>query len=138
MLAAAAVAAVILVLTLVVSPSEGDTLSRLLPAGFTIPGADATSDACLGGVRCQDGHALAFFALALFAAVHVAASWPPAERLRPLTRLLAALVAFALLDELAQQWAGRDPSLADWLADVSGILLGVLLGSQLTRALLRR
>jgi len=137
-LAAASVAVVILVLTLLVSPAEGDTLSRLLPAGLSLAGDDANSDVCVGGLACEDGHALAFLALGLFAAVHVSASWPPSERLRPLARLLVVLVAFAALDEFAQRWAGRDAALADWLADIAGVFLGVILGSQLTRILLRR
>jgi len=138
MLAAVTIAAVIVVLTLVVSPGQGDTLSRLLPSGFTLTGTENASDVCLGGVPCQDGHALAFVALSLFATVHVAASSQPRQRLRPMTRLLVALVAFATFDEFAQRWAGRDPSLADWLADLGGIMLGMLLGVRLARALLRR
>lgn len=138
LLAAVAVAAVIVALTLVVSPGEGDTLSRLLPSGFTLTGTERASDVCLGGVPCQDGHALAFLALSLFAAVHVATSPAPAERLRPMARLLVVLVAFATFDEAAQRWAGRDPSFADWLADLGGILLGMVLGVRLARALLRR
>ncbi|MFN8583911.1 MAG: VanZ family protein [Dehalococcoidia bacterium] len=136
MLAALAVAGVIVVLTLVVSPAEGDPMSRLIPAIFTAS-RSAGADTCVGGIPCQDGHALAFLALALFASVHVAAAWSPRRQLTRLVGLFVLLVAFAAIDEFAQGWTGRDPSFADWLADTAGILLGVLVGAQLTRFLVR-
>lgn len=138
MLAAALVAVLILVVTLVISPAEGDWLSGLLPEAASIHADGASADICIGGIACEDGHALAFLALGVFASVHVASSPLPSRRLRPLVSLVVALVAFAALDEWAQGWAGRDPSMSDWIADVIGVFLGVLLGSQLTRVLLRR
>lgn len=48
-------------------------------------------------------------------------------RLTAGTLLLAVLAAaaFAGLDEWHQQWVGRDPELADWVADAVGLTLGV-------------
>lgn len=140
MFAAALVAVLIVVLTLVVSPAQGDALDRALPSGSgSAPVTAATpTDVCVGGIPCEDGHAFAFLALGCFAAVYVSVSRPPAERVRALATLAAALVAFAAVDEWAQGWAGRDPSFADWTADLVGIALGVVLGSQGTRVLLRR
>jgi VanZ family protein len=43
-----------------------------------------------------------------------------------------------MLDELAQGWTGRDASVDDWLADVSGALLGIVAGSQLARLLVQK
>lgn len=131
------VATVIVVLTLVVSPAEGGSLSQLLPAALSFAGSVSASDSCVGGIPCQDGHALAFLVLALFASVHVAVTWAPRERFRRLVSLLVLLVAFAAGDEFAQGWAGRDPSFADWFADSIGIMVGVIVGPQLTRVLVR-
>lgn len=137
MFTALGVAVVIVVLTLVVSPAQGDGLARLLPTVFTHGGGEAGHDACVGGIPCQDGHAIAFLVLAFFAAVHVSASWPAGHRLLPLVRLVTLLIAFATADEVAQRWAGRSPSVDDWLADLGGIVLGVVLASQITPLLLR-
>ncbi|MEZ4552926.1 MAG: VanZ family protein [Dehalococcoidia bacterium] len=137
MFAALVVAVVIIVLTLLVSPAQDDALARFLPTIVTRTGGEAGHDACIGGIPCQDGHAIAFLVLAFLAAVHVSASWPPGRRVLPLLRLTALLIAFAAADEVAQRWAGRSPSLNDWLADLGGILVGVVLASQVTPALLR-
>lgn len=44
--------------------------------------------------------------------------------------LVPALAIFAGLDELHQAWIpGRDPSVADWVADLAGAVAGVGLGA---------
>jgi len=48
----------------------------------------------------------------------------PASRSNRLLRLAFALGLYALLDEATQPWVGRTASLADFGADVLGILAG--------------
>ncbi len=132
------IAAAIVLLTLVVSPAEGDSLSRLFPGVLPFLGDGTTADACVGGIQCQDGHALAFLVLALSATIHATATRRHAARLWSIAGVFGLLLAFAAADEVAQGWAGRDPSMSDWAADAVGVALGIVLGSQLTRVLSRR
>lgn len=127
----------IVVLTLFVSPGQGDVLGRLFP--FTVPliGSESRYDTCLGGIDCQDGHALAFMALGASLAVLVLAGRRGLRRFAGGAVVLLILVGFAALDELAQGWMGRQPSFDDWLADVSGAVLGLVLGSELARFLVQ-
>jgi hypothetical protein len=77
------------------------------------------------------GHALLFTLLA----AALAAGRPAL----PLLRLAALLVSFALVSEVLQYFApGRTPDLADLLVDLSGIAVGMLLGSCLGRLSARR
>jgi hypothetical protein len=132
------VVGIILMLTLFVSPGEGDALSRLLPGTLPVIGSESGYDACVGGIPCEDGHAFAFIALGASLSLGVLAGsrgWRAALRA---AAALALIMLFATADEVAQHWAGRDASLDDWLADVSGALLGIVMGSQLARLLVQR
>ena len=42
--------------------------------------------------------------------------------------------AFAVVDEWSQQFVGRDTSLADWIADLVGIVAGTVVLAQIGRA----
>ncbi len=68
-------------------------------------------------------HAVAFGILAALAWW----SWPPTEPGRAVRRAatwLAILAAYGAADELLQPLSGRSCELADWIADVVGIVLG--------------
>jgi VanZ family protein len=95
-------------------------------------------DTCLGGIQCEDGHALAFVALGASISVGVLAGRRGWQAARLSLSVLILLMLFAMLDELAQGWTGRDASVDDWLADVSGALLGIVAGSQLARLLVQK
>jgi hypothetical protein len=129
--------ALIVVLTLVVSPADGDSLSRMLPGTVPLIGGEAGYDTCLGGIDCEDGHALAFAALGVSLSAQVMAGRRGVRALAAAVRTLLLLAVFAMLDELAQDWMGRDASIADWLADVAGAFLGVVIGSELARFLVQ-
>lgn len=73
-------------------------------------------------------HVLAFAILALPLAV-------ARPRWIPVTGLL--LAVYGGLIEIIQPWVGRSRDLADWQADLAGILLGSLLGLALRPLLLR-
>ncbi len=73
-------------------------------------------------------HLLAFASLALVASL----GWPPAPRATTLITL--GLMAYGLFIELMQtQLPTRTGSLADWLTDIVGIGLGLLLHRVLRR-----
>jgi VanZ family protein len=90
------------------------------------------------GLDDLQAHFLLFAALGAGAAPGFAAS--DLARRSPRRALLMTLLAFwifAALTELGQgPVEGRDPSLSDWLADMSGALVGFLGGSVLLRLLL--
>lgn len=95
---------------------------------------------CRFGLPCLLGHFLAFGALGVVAAVRFATS-DVARRSpqRVLVMTVLAIWLFAGLDELAQGWVdGRDPSFEDWLADMVGAMLGLVLGSLGLRTLMER
>lgn len=125
--------AVIVALTLFLSPAEGDPLSRLLPGTIPLIGGSDGYDTCLGGLSCQDGHALAFIALGISLTMQVLTGRRGTRVVLLAAGVLLLLVLFATADELAQRWAGRNASLDDWLADVSGGVLGMVIGGQLAR-----
>ena len=130
--------ALIVVLTLFMSPAQGDPLSRIFPGTIPFIGSESDSyDTCLGGINCQDGHALAFMALGGSFAVLVLAGRRGLSALLGAVCVLVLLGAFAAFDETAQGWAGRDPSFDDWLADMSGALLGVVIGFEVARFLVQ-
>jgi hypothetical protein len=131
----AALVALIVVLTLFVSPAEGDLLSRIVPGTVPLIGDDRGYDTCIGGIDCQDGHALAFIALGTSLGVQVLAGRRGRGALVRAVAVLLLLGVFAAVDELAQGWTGRDASFDDWLADASGALLGLVLGSEIARYL---
>ena len=77
-------------------------------------------------------HAAAFAGLALL----LATTWQlSAGRLigHHLRAAWIVLVCYAALDEWTQTFAGRDASLADWLADAAGAALGLALFAWLNR-----
>jgi VanZ family protein len=52
--------------------------------------------------------------------------------------LVLAIWIFAAADEIAQGWIeGRSASLGDWIADMVGVLIGLMLAPLVLRPLLR-
>ncbi len=91
---------------------------------------------CAFGVPCTLGHAIAFGALGLtLSGLYVTSSFARRNPRRALVMLLLAIWIFASITELAQAEVGRDPSLADWAADMLGVISGLLLGGFLLRFL---
>jgi hypothetical protein len=128
----------IVLLTLFMSPAQGDSLSRMFPGTIPFIGSETDSyDTCLGGIDCQDGHALAFMALGGSLAVLVLAGRRGLSALLGAVCVLVVLGAFAAFDESAQSWTGRDASVDDWLADMSGAVLGVVIGFEVARFLVQ-
>jgi hypothetical protein len=124
-------------IALIVSPADGDSLSRMLPGSVPLIGGEAGYDTCLGGIDCEDGHALAFAALGVSISTQMIAGRRGARALAAAARALLLLAAFAMASELAQGWSGRDASVEDWLADMAGAFLGVVVGSELARFLVQ-
>lgn len=129
--------ALIVLLTLFMSPAQGDSLGRLFPAAIPFIGSEASYDTCIGGISCQDGHMLAFMALGGSFAILVLTGRRGLRALIGALCVLAAVGAFAGLDEAAQGWTGRDASFDDWLADISGAALGVVVGFEVARFLVQ-
>jgi VanZ family protein len=68
------------------------------------------------------------------------ASSPTSRRAprRTLLMLVLAIWIFAAADEIAQGWIeGRSASLGDWIADMVGVLIGLMLAPLVLRPLLR-
>jgi hypothetical protein len=120
--------AVIVMLTLVLSPGEGGSLSHLVPATVPVVGDRTGFDACVGGIPCRDGHALAFVALGMSLTVQLIVGHRGRRVLLGMAVVVAAVVLLATASELGQGLTGRDAALDDWVADVGGGLLGMLLG----------
>ena len=55
---------------------------------------------------------------------------------RALVMLLLVLWIFAAITEIGQSYIDREPSLADWGADMAGAVVGLLAGSAVLRLLL--
>jgi hypothetical protein len=66
---------------------------------------------------------------ALFAALALTGRWTGISR----TVLVAVLVLYAALSEVVQAMIGRDAAFGDWLADVVGLLLALLVWERLSR-----
>jgi VanZ family protein len=71
---------------------------------------------------------------ALFAALAVTGSWAGVGR----GVLAPVLVLYAAASEVIQGLIGRDAAVGDWLADVVGVLLGLLVWQWLARRVARR
>lgn len=69
-------------------------------------------------------HVAAFAVLATLAATCWSA-WRPPMRTGHFLMLAAILIAYAALDEVTQVPVGRKADVADWMADVVGILIGI-------------
>ncbi|MFA6133608.1 MAG: VanZ family protein [Phycisphaerae bacterium] len=68
-------------------------------------------------------HSVGFFCLAsLFWLTLAAYNVRLAHRV---TTVLCAMMIYAAVDETTQAWVNRSPEVADWLADVTGVLLAV-------------
>ena len=94
-------------------------------------------DGCALGLPCSAGHALAFAILGVaLAGAFVSSSFARRSPRRALAMLLLCLWIFAALTELAQTEVGRDPSLADWAADMGGAIAGLIIGGLVLRLLL--
>jgi VanZ family protein len=94
---------------------------------------------CAFGIPCTAGHFLAFGALGFtLAGVYATSRLARVAPRRALAMMFLAVWIFAALDELAQAAVGRDASLADWIADMAGALVGMLLGGFVLRALVSR
>lgn len=104
-----------------------------LPLFLAPPTPDDDGDTILG-VRIPDlpgldksVHALVFALLGAAGTL----GWPGR---RPTRRLLALLLAYGALTELAQWFIpGRAASILDWLADAAGALVGVWVGASRRR-----
>lgn len=72
-------------------------------------------------------HVLAF---AILATLTFAASAAGGRRVTPLRTALwfGVLLAYAAIDEISQPPFGRHMQLSDWLADASGVAIGLLVG----------
>ncbi|MSQ42333.1 MAG: hypothetical protein EXR65_04780 [Dehalococcoidia bacterium] len=97
----------------------------------------ATSDGgCALGLPCVVVRAGGFGALGVAIAARFAVSEAAARApRRMLLMTLLALWIGAAIDELAQAAVGRDPALANWLADMAGAIGGLTAGSIVLRAL---
>lgn len=94
-------------------------------------------DDCLLGIPCGLGHAMAFGLLGVaLAGAFVASRFARRSPRRALVMLLLWLWIFAALTELAQGKVGRDPSLVDWGADMTGAISGLIVGGLALRLLL--
>jgi hypothetical protein len=71
---------------------------------------------------------------ALFAALALTGRWAGIGR----TVLVAVLVLYAAVSEVLQGMIGRDAAVGDWVADVVGLLLGLLAWQWLARRADRR
>ena len=69
----------------------------------------------------------------LFAALMLTGSWAGLAR----GVLVPALVLYGAASEVVQSFIGRDAAVGDWLADVVGVLLGVLVWHWLGRRVAR-
>lgn len=111
-------------------------IATLTPLGIS----DEPGDSCSFGLPCATGHFVLFGALGVAIAGRYATS--DAARRSPRRVLLMTLLAvwvFAAADELAQEWwvDGRGGQLTDWLADMAGVLGGILAGGFLLRRVVR-
>ncbi len=79
-------------------------------------------------------HGGSYLGLAVLAAL---ATFRPRLRDFPVMPLLLGLIAYAGLDEVLQGPVGRTPDVGDWLADVVGVVVGLLISLWATRALPR-
>ena len=70
----------------------------------------------------------------LFAALAVTGRWAGVSRVV----LAPVLVLYAAVSEVLQGMIGRDAAVGDWVADVVGLLLGLLLWDRIGRRAARR
>jgi hypothetical protein len=70
----------------------------------------------------------------LFAALALTGRWAGITR----AVLAPTLVLYGAASEVVQGWIGRDAAVGDWLADVVGVLLGLLVWHWLARRSARR
>lgn len=69
----------------------------------------------------------------------VARALLPIRQLSVLGIAFIGIAVFAALDELHQNWIpGRDASIADWVADISGAIAGLAVATTLLRLTLAR
>lgn len=122
----AALACVLLILALTLTPLGAGPHGT--PSGI-----------CVFELPCWLGHFVTFGALgAALGGWFATSEAARRSRRRVLVMLLLALWLFAALDELLQARVGRSAELGDWLLDMTGALLGLLGGSALLRAAMRR
>lgn len=109
--------------------------SILLATLTPITGAE---HGCPFGLPCLAWHFGLFAALG----VAIAARYATSEAARRSPRRVLGMVVlviwlFAAASEMAQGWVdGRDPQLVDWVANMAGAIVGLLLGSAALRWLL--
>lgn len=93
-------------------------------------------DGCALGVPCTIGHALAFGALGVaMSALYVTSSFARRSPQRAIVMLLLCAWILAGGTEIAQGYVGREPSLGDWVADMVGVVSGLLLGGFVLRTI---
>jgi len=115
----------------------GYILFATLGPGSGGAGQPPGSGDCVFGIPCVVGHFGVFLLLGvalagLFATSRMARQSPR----RALVMLLLVLWIFAAITEIGQSYIGREPSLADWGADMAGAVVGLFAGSVLLRLLL--
>lgn len=94
---------------------------------------------CAFGIPCTAAHFLAFGALGFtLAGVYATSRMARVAPRRALAMVFLAVWIFAAVDELAQAAVGRDASLGDWIADMTGAMAGLFLGGFVLRALVPR
>lgn len=128
----------IVVFTLVLSPGEGGSVSRLIPATVPIVGDRTAYDACVGGIPCRDGHAIAFVALGLSLAIQLVAGHRGRRALIGAAIAIGVTIFLATASETLQGVTGRDAEFGDWMADILGGLLGTALGVGIAGLVRRR
>jgi hypothetical protein len=112
-------------------------VGTLTPLGAADPRDRPSGDVCAFGLPCPLGHLGSFAALgAALAAWEASVLDARRDAARPARRALAALglgLSLAAADEAAQALVGRDPQLADWLLDATGLLAGYAIAAALLR-----
>jgi len=112
-------------------------VSVVMIVAFTLTPVALQDDGCALGLPCSMGHALAFAVLGVaLAGAFVSSAFARRSPRRALAVLLLGIWILAALTELAQGKVGRDPSLADWAADMTGAIAGLILGGFVLRLLL--
>lgn len=82
---------------------------------------------------------LAHFGAYAVLGVLVARALLPNRQLAALAVAFVGIAGFAALDELHQRWIpGRDADVADWIADLSGALVGLVVAPTILRLTLAR
>lgn len=112
------------------------TAAAIILVGTLTPALSVSGEACLFGIPCTLGHALAFGTLGVsLAGLYVTSRFARRAPIRSLVMLFLVIWIFAATTELVQGQIGRDASFNDWAADMAGAATGLLAGGFLIRLL---